>query len=103
MVAVLELMRTAIMHTNRYIPLTALTSATPPLYIDTHADPQDLHDYATQRIQVATDLLESVTCLSLSNTCDRDLPRFANAAYLLLRDGVDVLEVIRTQRVRQAL
>lgn len=89
------------MNTNRFIPLSAYSGATPTLCIDTLASPLDLHECATQRIQAATDLLESVTCLSLSNTCDRDLARFANAAYLLLRDGVDLLEVVLDAKVRE--
>jgi hypothetical protein len=83
---------------DRYAPLQANFSDTPALYIDTHADITDLYDCASVRISTATDLLESLTCLNITNTCDRDLARFANAAYLLLRDGVDLLGVARQRR-----
>ncbi|HEY0287272.1 MAG TPA: hypothetical protein VGC62_09720 [Pseudomonas sp.] len=81
---------------NRYIPLAAHSSKTSTLFIDSHACAEDLQDCATSRIQAATDLLESLSCMSINNTCDRDLSRFAGAAYLLLRDGLDLLEVRRS-------
>lgn len=88
---------------SRYIPLTTNFSSSPSLFIDSHATALDLQECATLRIQAATDLLESLTCISISNTCDRDLARFANAAYLLLRDGVDLLDVIRAGKTRSTL
>lgn len=83
---------------ERYTPLQANFSDSPVLFIDTHADIDDLHECASVRISTATDLLESLTCLNITNAGDRDLVRFANAAYLLLRDGVDVLHVVRQRR-----
>jgi hypothetical protein len=111
MAAVLQFMRTESMNdrsrptpppthssADRYIPLQANFSDTPVLFIDAHADISDLHDCASVRISTATDLLESLTCLNITNTCDRDIARFANAAYLLLRDGVDLLDAARQRR-----
>jgi len=37
--------------------------------------------------------------MTLHETCDRDIGRFANAAFMLLRDGCDLLEVIPKKRV----
>ncbi|WP_256261792.1 hypothetical protein [Pseudomonas gingeri] len=37
-----------------------------------------------------------MTCVSLDTTCDKDLPHITNAAYLLVREGCDLL-----QRVQQ--
>jgi len=76
--------------TNRYVPLTTNFSSSPSLFIDTKASPHDLQECANIRIQAATDLLESMTCMNISNCCDQDLRRVVNAAYLLLRDGVDL-------------
>lgn len=76
---------------NRYVPLTTNFSASRSLVIDTQAAPRDLQECASIRIQAATDLLESMTCMSITNVCDQDLRRVVNAAFLLLRDGVDLI------------
>ena len=76
---------------ERYVPLTTNFSTNPSLFIDTHVAQRDLQECATIRIQAATDLLESMTCMSISNCCDQDLLRVVNAAYFLLRDGVDLI------------
>jgi hypothetical protein len=65
------------------------------LFIDTHADKSDLQECASIRIHAGTELLESLTCMSISNTCDEDFRRVVNAAYLLLKDGVELMGVAR--------
>lgn len=75
----------------RFIPF----SSSPCAFIDTLAAPCDLQECASIRIGAATDLLESLTCMSISNTCDQDLRRVVNAAYLLLKDGVELMDAAR--------
>jgi hypothetical protein len=81
--------------TDRYIPLSTNFSSSPSLFIDTHTDKNDLLGCASIRIHAGTELLESLTCMSISNTCDEDFRRVVNAAYLLLKDGVELMGVAR--------
>jgi len=67
---------------------------TPVFYFDADAPLTDLHECAVQRCNAARDLMHSVTCLSFSQTDDKDLRHFATAAWLLLQDGCDVLDAI---------
>jgi hypothetical protein len=82
-------------HADRYLPLSTNFSSSPSLFIDTHADKSDLQECASIRIRAGTELLESLTCMSISNTCDEDFRRVMNAAYLLLKDGVELMGVAR--------
>ncbi|WP_052028574.1 hypothetical protein [Pseudomonas syringae] len=87
---------------NRYVPLATNFSTSPSLFIDTQAAPRDLQECASIRIQAATDLLESMTCMSITNVCDQDLRRVVNVAFLLLRDGVDLMRLLNTTRATAA-
>ena len=79
---------------NRYTPLSTNFTVTPVLVIDTNASLDDLQTSAYQRIQAASDLLETMTCVSLNTTCDKDFTHVTNAAYLLLREGCDLLKLV---------
>ncbi|WP_256346663.1 hypothetical protein [Pseudomonas gingeri] len=36
-----------------------------------------------------------MTCVSLNTTCDKDLPHITNTAYLLVREGCDLLQLVQ--------
>ncbi|NWE71056.1 hypothetical protein HX857_20355 [Pseudomonas gingeri] len=80
---------------ERYIPLSTNFTVLPVLVIDTQASLDDLQTSAYQRLQAASDLLETMTCVSLNTTCDKDLPHVTNAAYLLVREGCDLLQLVQ--------
>jgi hypothetical protein len=79
----------------QYLALKANFADAPVLHIDTEAPVTALYDCAHHRIATGTDLLESLTSINMRGIDDIDLARIASAAYLLFRDGVDVLEVMR--------
>ena len=75
----------------------------PVLYLNLDAPVRDLYECAIQRIKAARDLSHSLTCMSIGNTCDRDLQHFASASYLLSQDGCDALDAMQgrfTDRAR---
>ncbi|WP_273828356.1 hypothetical protein [Pseudomonas sp. SBT1-2] len=80
---------------SKYIPLQTNFPDCPVLLIDSDAPVAHVLDCAHQRIKAGTDLLESLTSVTIKGGEDGDIYRFSNAAYLLLRDGVDLLEVAR--------
>ncbi|MEF9672177.1 hypothetical protein QNM99_06355 [Pseudomonas sp. PCH446] len=65
------------------------------MLIDTNASLDDLQTSAYQRLQAASDLLETMTCVSLVTTCDKDFTHVTNAAYLLVREGCDLLQLVQ--------
>jgi len=67
----------------------------PVLHIDTGASPAQLFDTALARLQAGADLLDSLASIHVTDADEQDLNRFAMAASILLRDGVDMLEVVR--------
>ncbi len=80
---------------TRFLALNANFADASVLHIDTDAPVTALADCALYRIAAGTDLLDSLTTIKLEGVDDIDLKRIATAAYLLFRDGVDVLEVVR--------
>ncbi|MGR6735223.1 hypothetical protein [Pseudomonas chlororaphis] len=80
---------------SKYIPLQTNFPDCPVLLIDSDAPVAHVLDCAHQRIKAGTDLLESLTSVTIKGIEDGDLYRLTNAAYLLLREGVDLLEVAR--------
>ena len=87
---------------DRFRPLNSTFNEVPVLFVDSHASVDDLHEFACTRIHIATELLESLTCLTVHDTYDRDIARFVNGAFILLRDGCDLLDVISDRRIRLA-
>jgi len=79
----------------QYISLQTNLPDHPVLLIDSHVPVTQLLECAQQRIKAGTDLLESITSVSITCLEDNDLYRFTSAAYLLLREGADLLEVVR--------
>ncbi|MGY2197564.1 hypothetical protein [Pseudomonas gingeri] len=78
----------------QYISLQTNLPNQSVLLIDSHVPVMQLLDCAQQRIKAGTDLLESITSVSITGLEDNDLYRFTSAAYLLLREGADLLEVV---------
>ncbi len=93
-------MNTSTSPTDRYHPLNSTAGDTPALLIDTLASPQALLDAAQQRIRAASDLLETLYCLSFNQADCKDIPHIVNALYLLTQDGSDLLQVVQ-QRMAQ--
>ncbi|QNH80125.1 hypothetical protein GGD92_18405 [Pseudomonas protegens] len=77
---------------TRYQPLKSNFTNTATLVIDTQADALDLHSCARQRLRAASDLLETLTCLSFDQADSKDTTHVVNALYLLVQDGCDLLE-----------
>ncbi|UUQ66932.1 hypothetical protein NLK61_09920 [Pseudomonas fuscovaginae UPB0736] len=82
---------------TNFRPLESNLTETPVIYLRLDAPIRDLHEFAAQRIKAARDLAHSLTCMSIGNTCDRDLYHFAGAAYLLLQDGCDALDALQNR------
>jgi hypothetical protein len=80
---------------DRYRPLKSRYSETPVLVIDTEADPFEILDAARQRIRAASDLLETLYCLSFKQSDVSDIPNIVSALYLLTQDGHELLEIAR--------
>jgi len=90
---------------TQYRPLQSNLTEVPVLYLNLDTPVRDLYECAIQRIKAARDLSHSLTCMSIGNTCDRDLQHFASASYLLLQDGCDALDAMQgrfTDRARSA-
>jgi hypothetical protein len=79
---------------TRYQPLKSNASNIPTFYIDSHVAPHLLFEDACFRIRAATSLLEALTSVTVKHTNDADFFRLLLPAYLLLQDGVDVLDQI---------
>jgi len=82
---------------NRYCPLTNNPSNTPVLLIDTQAPLHLLHEIACTRIRAGTAQLETLTSVTIKNIDDADLYRLTHGAYLLLQDGLDIMERIQNR------
>jgi len=78
-----------------YHPLTTNPSGPPVLLIDTQVPLRLLHETACVRIRAGTALLETLTSVTIRNIDDADLYRLTNGAYLLLQDGLDILDRIQ--------
>ncbi|NWA29008.1 hypothetical protein HX866_29390 [Pseudomonas gingeri] len=80
---------------TNFHPLQSNLTQTPVLYLRLDVPVRDLYEFAIQRLKAARDLSQSLTCMSIGNTCDRDLQHFAAGAYLLLQDGCDALDAMQ--------
>jgi len=80
---------------NRFKALTSNCSDMPTLFLDTQAPIDVLTDAANYRIQAVTQVLENLSMRG-SVECDSFiLSDFALVCAIPLRDGCDVLEVVR--------
>ncbi|MCD5979716.1 hypothetical protein ALP94_01827 [Pseudomonas savastanoi pv. glycinea] len=75
---------------TQYTPLSQ--SPNTVLFINPEAPLPDLHHCAVQRLRAVKDLMNS-----LSDAKETDTARLASAAYLLLQDSCDVLEVMEVR------
>lgn len=80
---------------SQYLPFNTNHPDCQVTLIDSHAPVASVLDCAHARIKAGTDLLESLTSVTIKGIEDGDLYRLTHAAYLLLREGVDLLEVAR--------
>ncbi|WP_191489754.1 hypothetical protein [Pseudomonas sp. FEN] len=80
---------------TNFHPLQSNLTDAPVLYLKLDVPVRNLYEFAIQRLKSARDLSHSLTCMSIGNTCDRDLQHFASAAYLLLQDGCDALDAMQ--------
>ncbi|KAB0505540.1 hypothetical protein [Pseudomonas moorei] len=78
---------------ERYLPLHTNLTNTPPLIIDTEANPQDILEAALQRIRASSDLLRTLHCQNFHDGDVEDIPHITHALYLLTQDGCDLLKV----------
>ena len=83
--------------TYRYLPLQTNLTDSPPLIIDTEANPQDTLECAVQRLRASADLLKTLYCLSFKQADVEDIPHITHALYLLTQDGCDLLQVAQQQ------
>lgn len=67
------------------------------LLINPNAPLSDLHQAATQRLRAVKDLMNCLSETRKTDADENDLARVANAAYLLLQDSCDVLEVMEVR------
>ncbi|MGE8177279.1 hypothetical protein [Pseudomonas fluorescens] len=61
-----------------------------------------LHETACSRVRIGTDLLETLTSITLRDLNDKDFYRLINAAYVSLRDGLDLMEELQHRLAAQA-
>ena len=78
---------------NRYRPLQTNLTDSPPLIIDTEANPQDILEAALQRIRASSELLRTLHCQCFEQGDVEDIPYITHALYLLTQDGCDLLKV----------
>jgi hypothetical protein len=74
-------------------PLQTNLTDSPPLIIDTEANPQDILEAALQRIRASSELLRTLHCQSFEQGDLEDIPHITHALYLLTQDGCDLLKV----------
>ncbi|VVN83758.1 hypothetical protein [Pseudomonas fluorescens] len=86
-----------------YRPLTSNPTAASVLTFNTLAATHFLHETACSRIRIGTDLLETLTSVTIRDIDDQDLYRFINAAFVSLRDGLDMMEEVQHRLTAQAL
>lgn len=79
---------------SRYMPITGIDCSIPALLIDTHAPIDVLHDNADHRIRLATQLLEALL-QEASFGKPILIQEISDVLVLLLRDGCDLMDVIR--------
>ncbi|CAH0132220.1 hypothetical protein ABH908_000657 [Pseudomonas frederiksbergensis] len=78
---------------DRYLSLQSNLTDTPPLIIDTEANPQDILEAALQRIRASSDLLKTLHCVCFKHADVEDIPHITHALFLLTQDGCDLLKV----------
>ena len=64
---------------NRYRPLQTNLTDSPPLIIDTEANPQDILEAALQRIRASSELLQTLHCQCFKHGGLEDIPHITHA------------------------
>jgi hypothetical protein len=85
---------------TQYTPLSQ--SPNTVLFINPEAPLPDLHQVAVQRLHAVKDLMNSLGDTRKTDADENDVARIASAAYLLLQDSCDVLEVMEVRLASDA-
>ncbi len=80
---------------NRFKPLTSNCDAMPTMFFDTQAPLYALNDAAFYRIEAVTQVLENLSMRGSIECQSFILSDFALLCAIPLRDGCDLLEMIR--------
>jgi len=80
---------------EQFTPLKSNPTNMPVLAFNTFAPTHLLHETACSRIRIGTDLLETLTSVTVRGVNDQDLYRLVNSAFVSLRDGLDMLEEVQ--------
>ncbi|WP_248804787.1 hypothetical protein [Pseudomonas sp. MWU13-2100] len=70
------------------------------LLINTRASLVDLHAYGSERMRAGKDMIDSLSCITLSKIDYEDLTHFIQGAALLLRDGYDIWTVVESKALQ---
>ncbi|NUT77890.1 hypothetical protein HNO86_22840 [Pseudomonas sp. C1C7] len=87
---------------NRYMAMTGNCNDMPTLFVDTHAPLDALMDAASYRIRAVTEVLENLSMRGSIECESFILSDFALLLAIPLRDGCDVLDVVRRRLRRMA-
>jgi hypothetical protein len=79
---------------NPHLPMTSNESEIAVLLVATQAPLEVLHGSAANRFLAATQMMESLSSLDISQAKGADVQQLAQAAAMLLRDGCDVMDVL---------
>lgn len=77
------------------IPLKSRTSDSPVFHVDTQVSLEQLLDYASRRVHASRDLVQTLSCVRVLDTDDRDLTILSNALYHLLDEGCEMLALVQ--------
>jgi hypothetical protein len=86
-----------------YRPLKSNPTAASVLAFNTFAATHLLNETACSRVRIGTDLLETLTSVTVRDIDDQDLYRLVNAAFVSLRDGLDMMEEVQHRLAEQAM
>lgn len=85
---------------SQYTPLSQFPNTV--LFINPNAPLPDLHHTAVQRLRAVKELMNTLTDTRMTDADENDMARIASAAYLLLQDSCDVLEVMEVRLANDA-
>jgi len=88
---------------SKPIPLKSNTGDSPVLLINPDASLIDLHVSASLRLNAARNLLQTLSCGGLLHADEADLGYVAQALYVLLDDGCDVLQAAQCKALGEGV
>ncbi|QLG90561.1 hypothetical protein HZF02_00745 [Pseudomonas yamanorum] len=87
---------------DQYTVLKSNPTNIPVLAFNAFAPTHVLHETACCRIRIGTNLLETLTSVTVRGVNDQDLYHLVNSAFVSLRDGLDMLEEVQRRLDGQA-